>query len=72
MKTTVDQIGQHHKRNFYKTNFKKKDGEWRKYFRTQVVDSGDPYTKEYVYAGLDQCLEEIQNFKNEVGKNDRS
>ena len=44
----------------------KKDWQWRTPFRTKTITFGEELSKEEIFAGLDECLVEIQQFEADL------
>ena len=50
----------------YPAKFGKEEWQWRTPFKTTTVSIGDQFSKESIYAQLDQSLEEILAFENDL------
>ncbi len=48
---------------YYPSKFQKDDWQWRNPFKTSTVGISDDLSKEAIFAGLDECLKEIQAFE---------
>ena len=51
---------------FYPAKMGKEDWQWRTPFRTKTITFGEELSKEEIFAGLDECLVEIQQFEAEL------
>ena len=51
---------------FYPARYGKEEWQWRIPFKTRTVTLGESATKENIYAQLDQCLEDIHAFEEEL------
>lgn len=56
-----DRINEH-----YPSKVQKAEWQWRTPFKTTTVEIGDELTKDVVFAGLDDCMKEIQAFEAEL------
>ena len=56
-----DRINEH-----YPSKLQKAEWQWRTLFKTTTVEIGDELTKDVVFAGLDDCMKEIQAFEAEL------
>lgn len=56
-----DRINEH-----YPSKLQKAEWQWRTPFKTTTVEIGDELTKDVVFAGLDDCMKEIQAFEAEL------
>lgn len=55
-----------HINEFYPAKMGKEDWQWRTPFKTKTVTFGDELSKEEIFAGLDECLVEIQQFEADL------
>ena len=53
-----DRINEH-----YPSKVQKAEWQWRTPFKTSTVEIAEALSKEAIFAGLDGCLKEIQNFE---------
>ena len=51
---------------FYPAKMGKEDWQWRTPFRTKTITFGEELSKEEIFAGLDECLVEIQQFEADL------
>ncbi len=51
---------------FYPSKFDRDDWQWRTPFRTQAVTLDEDLSKEQVFSKLDECLEEVQTFEQDL------
>ena len=48
---------------YYPSKVQKAEWQWRTPFKTSTVEIAEELSKEAIFAGLDGCLKEIQNFE---------
>lgn len=60
-RTICDRINE-----FYPAKMGKKDWQWRTPFRTKTITFGEELSEEEIFAGLDECLVEIQQFEADL------
>ena len=53
---------------YYPSKFGKKDWKWRNPFKTTTIEIGEELSKDAIFASLDRCLEEIQDFEEDLKK----
>lgn len=53
-------------RNIHPAKMGKEDWQWRTPFKTRIITFGDELSKEEIFAGLDECLVEIQQFEADL------
>ena len=51
---------------YYPSKVQKADWQWRTPFKTSTVEIAEDLSKEAIFAGLDECLKEIQTFENDL------
>ena len=51
---------------YYPSKIQKEDWQWRTPFKTSTVDIAEDLSKEAIFAGLDECLKEIQAFEADL------
>ncbi len=51
---------------YYPASVQKEDWQWRAPFKTKAIEIGDDLSKEAIFAGLDECLEEIHAFEADL------
>ena len=56
-----DRINEH-----YPSKVQKEDWQWRTPFKTSTVEITEDFSKESIFAGLDECLKEIQAFEADL------
>jgi hypothetical protein len=56
-----DRINEH-----YPSKIQKEDWQWRTPFKTSTVEIAEDYSKGTIFAGLDECLKEIQAFEADL------
>lgn len=56
-----DRINEH-----YPSKIQKEDWQWRTPFKTSTVEIDEDLSKEAIFAGLDECLKEIQAFEADL------
>lgn len=59
--TICDRINEH-----YPSKIQKADWQWRTPFKTSTVEIAEDYSKGTIFAGLDECLKEIQAFEADL------
>ena len=52
--------------DFYPSKYDKPEWQWRTPFKTSKVKIGEKLSKEEIFAGLDECLKEIQAFEADL------
>ncbi|MBR6059121.1 MAG: hypothetical protein IKP58_13220 [Victivallales bacterium] len=50
----------------YPSKVQKEDWQWRVLFKTSTVEIAEVLSKEAIFAGLDECLKEIQAFEADL------
>lgn len=51
---------------YYPSKVQKAEWQWRTPFRTTAVEIGEELDKDTLFAGLDDCMKEIQAFEAEL------
>ena len=59
--TMCERINEH-----YPSKVQKEDWQWRAPFKTSTVEIAEVLSKEAIFAGLDECLKEIQAFEADL------
>jgi hypothetical protein len=56
-----DRINEH-----YPSKIQKEDWQWRSPFKTSTIGISEEFSKADIFAGLDDCLKEIQAFEADL------